>query len=290
MTDSTAAERPVIIREIETIPEMREVEQLQKEVWGIDDLDVVPVTHLVAAKAVNGILVGAFDGDTMVGFAYGFIGYEDAEIAIHSHMLAVKPTYRNHNLGYRLKLAQRERALALGISRMTWTYDPLQSLNAHFNFGKLGVVADQYKINFYGEATTSFLHQLGTDRLWVSWLLSSPRVQRRLAGEAKLELSEARLEQARTLVRLGDNDWPQLRDLAKGEARPFMLIEIPASIGTIQQRDPKLAVAWREATRQAFTEAMAAGYLVEEFYRLHRDGRPLGAYLLSLGKKLADFR
>jgi predicted GNAT superfamily acetyltransferase len=290
MTDSTAAERNLIIRDIETIAEMRQVEQLQKEVWGIDDLDVVPVTHLVAAKAVNGILVGAFDGETMVGFAYGFVGYEEAEMVIHSHMLAVKPAYRNHNLGYKLKLAQRERALALGISRMTWTYDPLQSLNAHFNFGKLGVVADQYKINFYGEATSSFLHQLGTDRLWVSWLLSSQRVRQRLGGERKLEPPDARLEEAGRLVRLGDNDWPQLSDPAKGEASPFILIEIPTSIGAIQQRDPGLAVAWREATRQAFTEAMAAGYLVEDFYRLHRDGLSSGAYLLSLGRKLADFR
>ena len=92
-------------------------------------------------------------------------------------MLAVKTAYRNHDLGYKLKLAQRERVLAQGIERMTWTFDPLQSLNAYFNFGKLGVVADAYKIDFYGEATSSFLQKIGTDRLWVSWLLNSERVR-----------------------------------------------------------------------------------------------------------------
>src|SRR5436853_2757225 len=100
-------------------------------------------------------------------------------------MLSVKSAYRNFNLGYKLKLAQRERVLAQGIDRITWTFDPLQSLNAYFNFRKLGVIADAYKINFYGEATSSFLHQIGTDRLWVTWLLDSERVRERLENEKK---------------------------------------------------------------------------------------------------------
>ena len=100
-------------------------------------------------------------------------------------MLAVRPEYRNSNLGYRLKLAQRERALASGLTRMTWTFDPLQSLNAHFNFAKLGVVSDRYEVNFYGEETSSFLHRTGTDRLWVSWPLDSFRVTRRVEGMAE---------------------------------------------------------------------------------------------------------
>ena len=97
-------------------------------------------------------------------------------------MLAVTPSHRNLNLGYRLKLAQRDRALAQGIDRMTWTFDPLQSLNAHFNFAKLGVSAGTYKVNFYGEATSGFLLQIGmgTDRLWVTWQLDSERVLERL--------------------------------------------------------------------------------------------------------------
>src|SRR5439155_11403248 len=117
------------------------------------------------------------------------------------------PSYRNHNLAYKLKLAQRERVLAQGIKRISWTFDPLQSLNAYFNFKKLGVVADTYKINFYGEATSSFLHQIGTDRLWVTWLLDSERVRKRLETENK----QSRLELTRIpyLVQFGANDAPQ---------------------------------------------------------------------------------
>jgi predicted GNAT superfamily acetyltransferase len=100
-------------------------------------------------------------------------------------MLAVKPAYRNHKLGFKLKLAQRERVLAQGVKRITWTFDPLQSLNAHLNFGKLGVISDTYKINFYGETTSSLLHQIGTDRLWVTWLIESKRARERFKSDTE---------------------------------------------------------------------------------------------------------
>ena len=183
---SSATEAPaIIIRDIERVPEMREVETLQKDVWGSNDLDVVPLTMLVASREVGAVLVGAYDESMLVGFVYGFPAYENGQVTHHSHMLAVRPSYRNHNLAYKLKLAQRERVLAQSIKRITWTFDPLQSLNAYFNFGKLGVLADTYKINFYGEATSSFLHQIGTDRLWVTWLLDGERVRQRLQTEKK---------------------------------------------------------------------------------------------------------
>ncbi|MGH9915809.1 MAG: GNAT family N-acetyltransferase, partial [Pyrinomonadaceae bacterium] len=159
----TTEKSSIIIRDIELFSEMREVEALQREVWACEDRDLVPLSIFAATKEVGAILIGAFDGSSLVGFAYGFVGYEKGHVMHHSHMLAVSPSYRNFNLGHRLKLAQRERALAQGITRMSWTFDPLQSLNAHLNFAKLGVVADTYKINFYGEATSSFLHQIGTD-------------------------------------------------------------------------------------------------------------------------------
>src|ERR1044072_7449597 len=169
----------IIIRSIDLIEEMRAVEELQKEVWGPED--AVPLTHLVAVKEVGGILMGAYDAEQLVGFVYGFIGQEGEHPVIHSHMMAARPSHRDHHLGYRLKLAQREAAMKRGFTRITWTFDPLQSRNAHLNFTKLGVVADQYKINFYGEESPSPLHRhVGTDRLWVSWLLKRRRVKERL--------------------------------------------------------------------------------------------------------------
>src|SRR6185295_7857736 len=173
----------VTIQPIDDVSQMRAVEELQKEVWGIPDIEVVPLTQLVAAKEAGGTLIGAFDADVLVGFVYGFPSFEYGQAAHHSHMLAVKPAYRNLDLGKQLKLAQRERVIAQGIAVMTWTFDPLQSLNAHFNFRKLGVVADKYLRDFYGADAASFLHQTGTDRLWVSWWLTSDHVTKTISGD-----------------------------------------------------------------------------------------------------------
>src|SRR4029077_21247498 len=108
---------------------------------------------------------------------------EAGHLTLHSHMLAVRESYRDLNLGYKLKLAQRDRALAIRVSEITWTFDPLQSRNAHLNFGKLGVISDIYKVDFYGPETSSILHQNGTDRLWVRWPLASRRGRDRLQGK-----------------------------------------------------------------------------------------------------------
>ncbi len=281
-----ATETPtIVIRDIAGDAEMRAVEELQKEVWRIPDLDVVPLSHLVAAKAAGGVLLGAFDRKTLIGFVYGFVSHEHRTVAHHSHMLAVKPAYRNFNLGYKLKLAQRERVLAQGMDVMTWTFDPLQSLNAHFNFNKLGVVADRYFINFYGADASSFLHRNGTDRLWVSWLLTSRRVSGRLAGT----VSALALEKVIPLVELGIDDSPRRNDLTEGLSHEQALIEIPADIDALERQSGTLAFGWRESTRWAFTEAIAAGYLVTDFYRQNRGEQRLGTYLLSRGKRLDDF-
>src|SRR5438128_2947689 len=210
MVSTTIAAPAIVIRDIERLSEMREVETLQKDVWGCADLEVVPLPMFVAGGEVGAVLIGAYDRSTLVGFVYGFPGYENGQVTHHSHMLAVRPSYRNFNLGYKLKLAQRERVLAQGIRRITWTFDPLQSLNAYFNFGKLGVVADNYMINFYGEATSSFLHQIGTDRLWVTWSLDSQRVRDRLETEKTESLFES--EAIASLVQLGNNDKPLRND------------------------------------------------------------------------------
>ena len=273
-----AVETPtIIIRDIDGGAEMRAVEGLQKEVWGIPDLDVVPLSHLVAAKAAGGILVGAFDRQTLIGFAYGFVSYEHGKVTHHSHMLAVKAAFRNCDLGRRLKLAQRERVLAQGINLMTWTFDPLQSLNAHFNFNKLGVLSDRYFVNFYGTDAASFLHRNGTDRLWVTWPLTSGRVTERLQGT----VSALDLEKVLPLVQLGFDDFPRRNDLTEGLSREQALIEIPADINDLERKSSELAFEWREATRWAFTEALAAGYLVMDFFRNSRSEQQLGTYLLS---------
>src|SRR5271157_5319180 len=164
---SRSAAQQISIRDLKSIDDLRQLKAVEKEVWGMADEDTLPLTLAIACKAAGNIFVGAFDKDKdkdkdkMVGFAFGFLGREHGQTTIHSHMLAVLDAYRHLDLGARLKQAQRERAMAMGVREMTWTFDPLQSRNAHFNFSKLGVVSDTYKIDFYGPETSSILHRNG---------------------------------------------------------------------------------------------------------------------------------
>ncbi|HJX92703.1 MAG TPA: hypothetical protein VJ372_19565 [Pyrinomonadaceae bacterium] len=269
----------VTIRNIDDVAEMRAVEDLQKEVWGIPDLDVVPLTQLVAAREAGGSLIGAFAGPTLVGFVYGFPAFEHDQLAHHSHMLAVKPAYSKFDLGRRLKLAQREHAIAQEVRLMTWTFDPLQSLNAYLNFTKLGVVSNRYLPNFYGEDPSSFLHQTGTDRLWVSWFLRSDRVQKLATGVA----SEIDSAPGFPLVQVNADDSPRRNDLSSALAGDQSSIEIPADINSLHQLKPETALCWRQDTRWAFTEAIKAGYVVAGFVRETRENQRLGKYLLTKG-------
>src|SRR4029453_8140446 len=164
----------IVFRDITQVSELREVEHLQKVVWSVNDLDVLPSLAMKHLVEVGGILIGPFLDDKMIGFVLGFPGRHGNQHIIHSDMLAVLPEYRSFGLGLRLKLAQRERALASGIDTITWTFDPLRAINAGLNFARLGVTSDRYEIDYYGK-TSSVLHQLGTDRLWVTWALTSER-------------------------------------------------------------------------------------------------------------------
>jgi predicted GNAT superfamily acetyltransferase len=252
----------IVIRDIETLDEMRAIEDLQREIWGVSDLDVLPALALRPQKAVGAILMGAFAEERMVGFVFGFPGILNGETIIHSDMLGVSSEYRSHSIGYLLKCAQREAALAMGVKRITWTFDPLQSRNAHLNFNKLGVVADRYLINYYGE-TSSFLHQFGTDRLWVSWLLDSRRVVSRVECNESARIPSLDLP---ALVRVGPNQEPIVdKNLTDKE----IIIEIPGVSN---------AELWREPTREAFTRALDAGYMIQDFYMLNKEK---GVYLLT---------
>ena len=273
----------VVFRDLESVDDFLQLKAVEKEVWGMGDEDSLPMTLAIACKAVGSIFVGAFAGDKMVGFAFGIFGREHGQTTIHSHMLAVLERYRQHDLGSKLKHAQRERALALGIREMTWTYDPLQSRNAHFNFAKLGIVSENYKVDFYGPETSSVLHRNGTDRLWVRWLLDSRRTRDRMTGRnTRAETLDA-LRLLAPLVSFNGDGRPARANLAESLARQRVSIEIPGEILEVERIDMGLAREWRDATRWAFTEAIGAGFYVAEFCRSIRGQQGPGAYLLERG-------
>jgi predicted GNAT superfamily acetyltransferase len=304
----TVSAPQLTIRDLKTIEDLHQLRAVEKEVWGMSEEDAIPLTLAIASKAAGNIFVGAFcrdkpekeksakdksekdrsekdrpEREKLVGFAFGFLGREHGLTTIHSHMLAVIDAYRHLDLGARLKYAQRERALAMGIREITWTFDPLQSRNAHFNFAKLGVIADTYKVDFYGPETSSMLHRNGTDRLWVRWLLESRRVRDRIAGKyARAETLDA-LRLLAPLVRFDGKGKPVRAELGETLGRERVSIEIPGDILAVEKADMGLAREWREATRWAFRESLKAGFFVAEFCRSMRGQQGPGAYLLQRG-------
>ena len=282
-------DRRCFIRDVEGEAEYHTIEGIQREAWGFSDLDIVPAATLIATQQAGGIVLGAFDGDRMIGFAYAFPAFADGRASMHSHMLAVLPAYRNSQTGYYLKLAQRLSALAKGIDEISWTFDPLQSLNAHLNFSKLGVISRRYIANFYGEATSSPLHSgFGTDRLWVRWLLNSNRVKERTSG-ARSSLAEDNIEFPKdpgrlikmALIYSEEGGRPLLGDFSRGLSAHRCTIEIPYDINSVKEGEPALGTEWREATRAAFLAAIEAGFVVEGFMRVDSERGPRCFYLLS---------
>ena len=167
----------IAIRRCEGLEELRACVALQKEVWNFTDAELVPLRMFVVAEKVGGQVMGAFDGERMVGFALSVPGTRSGRVYLHSHMLAVHKDHRNGGLGRRLKLLQREDALARGIELIEWTFDPLEIKNAYLNIEKLGAIARRYNINQYGITSSPLQGGLPSDRLIAEWWLKSERVE-----------------------------------------------------------------------------------------------------------------
>ena len=158
--------------------------ELQNSVWGYEPADAMSQKVFLLAAEIGGQVLGAFERDEMVGYAMALPGVRDGRPYLHSHHLAVLPPWRNKGVGRRLKLAQRDDALARGIERMEWTFDPLEIRNAHLNIARLGAVVRRYARNFYGASSSPLQGGLPTDRMVAEWWLRSKRVESALRGEA----------------------------------------------------------------------------------------------------------
>jgi predicted GNAT superfamily acetyltransferase len=267
------------IADLTTLDEFRQVEQLEGLIWG--RIDLVPVPILAVTVRRGAVLVGAWDADQLVGFVYSFPALRRGEsVASHwSHMLGVHPDQRGAGLGRALKLAQRERVLALGLDLIEWTFDPLQAENAHLNFVKLGVVVEEYEENVYGESPSPLHGGLPTDRFVCQWWIRRPHVERRLtsSGLTMVASEAARAPVVNRIEPAGRWIAPAGFDAARGE--PRVAVDIPAEYTTMLRDDPVLALRWRLETRAIFTRYLAAEYRVVDFAQ--DEARARGRYLLT---------
>jgi predicted GNAT superfamily acetyltransferase len=272
----------MLIRPVTTFEECRKVAALERLVWGYEDAeDVVPPPVLIVSIKRGGILLAAFDeSDAMKGFVYSMPGLKEGRSIQWSHMLGVAPDAREAGLGVRLKLAQREHALRMGVEILEWTFDPLQALNAHLNFSRLGVIVEEYEENIYGESSSPLHKGAPTDRFVAEWRLTSPHVERRLAAPATSFLRDSAV-MAAVLV---NPSLASRRGLAPGTAlldslADRLLVEIPTGFDDMLRRDDGLALAWRMATRSIFQTYFARGYRAVDFFLSRESGR--GQYLLA---------
>lgn len=269
------------IRDLHGLDDYRAVVELEQAIWGYTDMaDVVTVPVFIITVKRGGILIGAFDErDRIVGFAFSIVGMKDGAPSQWSHMMGVVPEYRRSGLGRALKLAQRERALAAGFSLMEWTFDPLQALNAHLNFARLGVVCNEYVRNLYGDSTSSLHRGTPTDRFVVEWWLDQPHVERRLAGAGAIGVRASEAADAPMANETKDaGTWraPATSDLTIDTRR--LWVEVPLGFTEIQRDAPELALEWRQHTRAIFETYFARDYRAVDFELQRANAR--GRYLL----------
>lgn len=235
------------LRELDGWAELQACVDLQRDTWGEGFSELVTARTLRIAQKLSGIVAGAFDGAQLAGFVFGLTGIEGHEPVHWSDMLAVRNDLRSRGLGEALKRYQRAVLLERGVRRMYWTFDPLESRNAHLNFHRLGAVTREYRRDYYGE-TDSPLHQgIGTDRLVALWQLDS--------GRAAEPAAHRQLE------------------IAHDRAR----VSIPTDIQMLKQADPARALEWRRRVRGQLEDYFSQGYWITGFRR----GPETGDYLLE---------
>ncbi|MFN2532864.1 MAG: hypothetical protein ABR555_16365 [Pyrinomonadaceae bacterium] len=236
----------ISIRECTSIDDFDSCISLQREAFGLPDLEISPRRHLIVSRMAGGWTLGAFLEARMVGFVHHLAAVQNEnEIFGYSHMMAVAKDFQNHGVGAQLKWAQRARALQEGQTFIKWTWDPMQARNAHFNLNRLGVVVNTFGNNFYGTDYGNHPKQadenrsvLQSDRLFAHWYLDSPRVVRLASGEA-----------------------------APLESDPVNTIRIPAEWSRLVKEDIETARCEQARVRSEFQDAFRHGLVCAAFQR-----------------------
>lgn len=280
-----------VIRPLYSYAEFLQAVKLQADYWG-DDLEAVVPAHMMdSLVAYGGHVLAAFVEDRMVGVLIGFLGTNTEEshrpamanLLIASKRMVVLPEYRAHGIGAKLKWAQRDLAIRQGIRLVTWTFDPILSLNAYLNLRKLGVIGSKFIEDRYG--TEGFYSMLGSsDRLVADWWVTSRRVEERANG-SRADLTLQQYLDANiaivnpTTVDANGNPLPQVA--AGALTTSLALLEIPAAFNKLASTDVDLARRWRRHVREMFRWLYPIGYLATDFVYQEFEGRKRAFYVLS---------
>lgn len=251
------------LRQIQTIEELRQVQLLERKIWKSDS---IPIHQTLTGVKNGGIILGAFNEDTMVAFSYGFPGFRDGKTYLCSHMLGVDPDYQKLGIGYRLKEKQKEIALLMGYQLIIWTYDPLESLNGYLNLSKLNAIVGRYIENQYGIMDDSLNYGLPSDRFLVEWWIDSSHIKEKI--NQKLTAVKSAIEWT-----LNETGVPVLLDfkahdiLQKLADKEVIYLPIPSFVQQIKQTNLELAIDWRLKTRGLFQLLLGEGWTSTQLIR-----------------------
>lgn len=234
------------VKRIKEVEELKKLTEIQKSAWGFSDLDIEPHYLMTRVQKYGGLVLGLYADGALVGFTYAIIGKWDGEYFIYSHKTAVMEEHQGRGFGFLLKKAQREEVLKMGYDVIKWNFDPLESMNAYFNFHRLGIISAEYERNIYGEGESGLHKGLSTDRLIATWNLESKRV----------------------VEKMKKKDAPILEDIPQKSLENYTqdvaYIEIPKNIRSLKKSNLNEAIEWRTKTRGHFESAFQKGYVAED--------------------------
>lgn len=272
-----------VFRKLAKPEEFRHAEELQREAWGLVEEPPTSSTIQRAIQDNGGLILGAFADIYLAGLTIGFLGWDGTQLYHYSHMTAVRPAYQNHHVGFRLKAFQREEVLKQGLAQARWTFDPLQSRNARLNVRLLGARPDHYYVHYYGTMGSELNRGLESDRLRVTWALTDPDVEARMAG--KLPTAEedgARWKRSQPLIETAIGDTGLRTPTTVSEpSQPTAHLEIPFDLQAIRTHEASTLRTWRHAVRDAFRAALDVGYRVDDFSVLNLEHERRSFYFLS---------
>lgn len=267
-----ASESVITVRPVETLDEYRACQQIQRLAWGItEDGYVVPIATMISVQHAGGLVLGAFQGERLAGFAFGYLGRVRGRWALYSQLAGVDPTVQASGIGGQLKAAQRAWAREQGLDLVSWSYDPLQAGNANFNLHRLGAFSRTYEVNYFGERTDTLNAGLDTDRLVVEWPVDGTPLTWETTSAATDLITPEPMPDELSRPRLNPQPATTTADLR---------LDIPPNLSALKSQDADLAREWQLAVRAAFQQAFASGYVATDFGREKDGGLDRAYYIL----------
>lgn len=264
--DEAARRAGVSIREISRIADLEMVVGLYDGIWHRKSGPLLTAELLRAFTKAGNYVVGAFDGDTLIGACVGFFS-APLDSSLHSHITGVSGSSQRRNVGFAIKLHQRVWTLQRGAQTIGWTFDPLVARNAWFNIVKLAASPVEYLPDFYGGMQDGINGSDGSDRLHMQWDLAAPQVAAACTGDnSPGDVEAARRAGAQVALGCTADGRPMPRD-AGGLDAPTLLVAIPSDIERLRQTDPDVASQWRVAVRAAVGDLLAANARITGFDR-----------------------